>query len=638
MKKRIFYITIISFFLNLNIKAQLKLDCEKTEDIEVTYIRGSLPKEPEFIGSPTVINQSTNSIIYIQQNQLLDFDSYFKIVSRFGNSFNPSSSGRLPLVIETLDPEAPVGTYKFDLSNYFTGSSDRCGEFITIHVVEPKAQITNLNCEGRKVTGTLKEGVEVLESSKVSFSVPYEGGNGGVYEAQTINSTGVIGLTASLAAGTLTSGTGNLIYEITGKPLSNGTASFAISLGGQSCTVEILVESSGIPFNSSNETMWASRSTKNIIPLSDGGFVIGTLKTNTPKAVIRRFDAKGILQKKWELTGSGTHSKSINLNLVEEGKIHVAFNYGDTNRNDQDAQSNHYYEAIIDIESDNIASPNRLYPNTLYETDVLYLNGKKYEIRSTATSNGREAYLYINGVKQSTDFTVNNPSQRTMTTEPFMILLDNGNILVQLTIQDVKKKYAEWVGWIQTNYWETRSYVLNSFGNIIKEVKITGNTGGDLTRGKGVQNPMLQKLPNGDIALVTHGIDVANNSSKKAYISFLDSNINKIGDTKNLTSYFTDISMTTVGDKVITGYTNSSGIPYVKVERYNGNGSLSVLKNQLVKNSKSSDVQVEKLSDGRLIVSWMNGSNNITDTQNGDQSLEFKIFTVGANGTLTESK
>ena len=41
---------------------------------------------------------------------------------------------------------------------------------------------------------------------------------------------------AALQAGTLANGTGNLNYTISGTPISAGTASFAVSFGGQTCT------------------------------------------------------------------------------------------------------------------------------------------------------------------------------------------------------------------------------------------------------------------------------------------------------------------------------------------------------------------------------------------------------------------
>jgi uncharacterized protein (TIGR02145 family) len=98
--------------------------------------------------------------------------------------------------------------------------------------------ITNLDCSNAVVTGTLTSG---QVSSGVSASIPFTGGNGGVLEGQTVASTGVTGLTAVLSAGTQASGAGNLIYAITGTPASGGTASFALNIGGQTCTLNVFV-------------------------------------------------------------------------------------------------------------------------------------------------------------------------------------------------------------------------------------------------------------------------------------------------------------------------------------------------------------------------------------------------------------
>ena len=105
-------------------------------------------------------------------------------------------------------------------------------------VVVTPGSITTLNCAGATTTGTLTSGTA---ASGVSSSVPYTGGNGGSYAAQTVTSTTVTGLTATLAAGNFATGAGGLTYTITGTPASSGTASFALSIGGQSCTLNVTV-------------------------------------------------------------------------------------------------------------------------------------------------------------------------------------------------------------------------------------------------------------------------------------------------------------------------------------------------------------------------------------------------------------
>jgi hypothetical protein len=101
-------------------------------------------------------------------------------------------------------------------------------------VSAPSGSIISLNCGGATNSGSLVSG---QSASGVSSIVPYTGGNGGTYSGQTVSSTGVTGLTATLAAGTLSSSSGSLTYTITGTPSGSGTASFTLSLGGQSCTL-----------------------------------------------------------------------------------------------------------------------------------------------------------------------------------------------------------------------------------------------------------------------------------------------------------------------------------------------------------------------------------------------------------------
>ena len=95
-------------------------------------------------------------------------------------------------------------------------------------------KITALGCGAATNTGTLTAS---LAASGVSSTVPYTGGNGGVYSAQSIASTGVTGLTATLTAGTLANGTGSLTYIITGAASGSGIATFAVSFGGQNCVL-----------------------------------------------------------------------------------------------------------------------------------------------------------------------------------------------------------------------------------------------------------------------------------------------------------------------------------------------------------------------------------------------------------------
>jgi uncharacterized protein (TIGR02145 family) len=98
--------------------------------------------------------------------------------------------------------------------------------------------LASFNCAGASVTGSLVSG---QVASGVSFSVPYTGGNGGIHSGQTVSSTGITGLTATLAAGNFSEGAGTLTYTVSGTPSAGGTATFALSIGVQSCSLNATV-------------------------------------------------------------------------------------------------------------------------------------------------------------------------------------------------------------------------------------------------------------------------------------------------------------------------------------------------------------------------------------------------------------
>jgi hypothetical protein len=99
--------------------------------------------------------------------------------------------------------------------------------------------ISGFDCDSVKIIGALtKDKV----ASNVTATLTYTGGNGKTYLTKSHTSTGVTGLSATLLAGTLANGEGTLVYTISGTPTSAGTATFAIALGGKSCTITIIVD------------------------------------------------------------------------------------------------------------------------------------------------------------------------------------------------------------------------------------------------------------------------------------------------------------------------------------------------------------------------------------------------------------
>jgi uncharacterized protein (TIGR02145 family) len=105
-------------------------------------------------------------------------------------------------------------------------------------IKEYSGTIGALNCGSTIVTGNLISGTA---ASSVSASVPYTSGNGGYYAAQSLSSSGVTGLTATLSLGNIANGSGNLVYSISGTPNTSGTASFALNIGGKNCTLNVIV-------------------------------------------------------------------------------------------------------------------------------------------------------------------------------------------------------------------------------------------------------------------------------------------------------------------------------------------------------------------------------------------------------------
>lgn len=105
-------------------------------------------------------------------------------------------------------------------------------------------QITSLNCSSSQINRTLKRG-DVLNQHLVL--VPYNGGNGGVYNNQTVKSFGVEGLTATLTNGMFVNGSGNLEYRISGVLESYGEAMFDLNIGGMRCVLNVVVLDSASP-------------------------------------------------------------------------------------------------------------------------------------------------------------------------------------------------------------------------------------------------------------------------------------------------------------------------------------------------------------------------------------------------------
>jgi uncharacterized protein (TIGR02145 family) len=161
-----------------------------------------------------------------------------------------------------------------------------------------------------------------IAASGVSSSIPYSGGNGGSYAAQSINSTGVTGLTATLSAGNLSVGSGTIIYAISGIPSSAGTASFTINVGGQTCTLTRSINSSGTTTGITAHSCGTANVHNNSLPYGSmtdqqgntyNTIVIGTqewMAENLKTSIYRNGDTipTNLSNSNWQFTTSGAWS------------------------------------------------------------------------------------------------------------------------------------------------------------------------------------------------------------------------------------------------------------------------------------------------------------------------------------------
>jgi hypothetical protein len=150
-----------------------------------------------------------------------------------GGLFNVGN-GSFPFTIEGTALES--GTVTF--SNIAIGGQ-LCN--LSITVLAPPPIIGELLCTQVSIAGWL---VVNQAASGVTITVPYDGSNSQPYPENTSNSTGVTGLTATAPAGTLTSPTGQVVYTVTGTPTTTGVATFTVTVGTQTCVINIPVSQS----------------------------------------------------------------------------------------------------------------------------------------------------------------------------------------------------------------------------------------------------------------------------------------------------------------------------------------------------------------------------------------------------------
>lgn len=155
------------------------------------------------------------------------------------------------------------------------GTNPQWGSMCSSNISAPI--IMSLDCSSAATSGSVYSGTA---ASGVSTTIPYTSGNGGQYSSVNFVSSGVTGLVASLPGGVLTTANGVLQFHISGTPSGPGTAVFAVSVAGQSCSFSIPVTAStatvsslncgSAVFSPSAITQWTSYTGTLTIPYTGG--------------------------------------------------------------------------------------------------------------------------------------------------------------------------------------------------------------------------------------------------------------------------------------------------------------------------------------------------------------------------------
>ncbi len=210
-----------------------------------------IPTEQEFIAEQNSwTNQNAsgafNSVLKIPlAGDRYNTDALIYGVNQYASIWTSTTSG-------TFSKDFAIttsGTY-FNINDRADGRCIRC-------IKEIAASLGAINCNGVTTSTSVFANQAITGATT---SIPYTGGNGGLYAAQILNSTGVTGLTATLNAGLLSSGAGNLTLTLSGTPSNVGFASFSIEIGGQNCTFNVQVNSQGT-VSASSSTICAGQST-----------------------------------------------------------------------------------------------------------------------------------------------------------------------------------------------------------------------------------------------------------------------------------------------------------------------------------------------------------------------------------------
>jgi uncharacterized protein (TIGR02145 family) len=127
------------------------------------------------------------------------------------------------------------------------------GEYVWSFNGQCPGKIQQLNCNDTVHYGVFYKNVSSVSTNgnyNCYTTLGYSGGNYGILESQTVQSTGVTGLTATYG-GEILNGNGIITIYFQGTPTSSGIANFQININNKTCVISRNVINPGT-YNSSN--------------------------------------------------------------------------------------------------------------------------------------------------------------------------------------------------------------------------------------------------------------------------------------------------------------------------------------------------------------------------------------------------
>ena len=246
----------------------------KTKKYSACFINNTPPAIPTISANGNVLSATTATLYQWYMNGQ-------QIAGATAQTYTPTQSGNF--VVRITDSNGCVYRYS------------------TTYVFVLSASTLAYNCASGVTTGTATAGTAV---TGLMFSIPYSGATvGSAYTSQSLASTGVTGLTATLTAGTYTTAAGNLTFTVSGTPSGAGTAVFTIPYDTSNCSYAINVtQIDGISINidALNVNVFPNPSSESI--------TIEVVGFNKENLTVELFDLVGRLIEKSTLNAGATHT------------------------------------------------------------------------------------------------------------------------------------------------------------------------------------------------------------------------------------------------------------------------------------------------------------------------------------------